>query len=68
MGGECGTRGREEAAVQGFGGKTKGKNHSEDRGVDGRTGLERIVGRFAWGCWSGFFWLRMGIYGGPTWS
>jgi hypothetical protein len=38
----------------------KGKRPLKDRGVDGRMGSERILGRLAggWG-WSGFIWLRI---------
>jgi hypothetical protein len=42
----------------------KERNHSEDRGVDGRIGSERILGRLAAGMWSGFNWLRIGTGGG----
>jgi len=51
MGGACGTRGRGEKSVQGFGGKArKERDHSEDQGVDGRMGSEWILGRLAGGC------------------
>jgi hypothetical protein len=39
---------------------TEERDHSEDRGVDGRMGLECILGRL----WSGFTWLRVGTGGG----
>jgi hypothetical protein len=45
-------------------GKPEGKNHLEDQGVDGRIGLDWILGRFAVGMWSGFTWLRIGTVGG----
>jgi hypothetical protein len=35
--------------VQGFGGKARRKEPSEDQGVDGRMGSEWILGRLAWG-------------------
>jgi hypothetical protein len=41
----------------------KEKDHSEDRGVDGRMGSEWIMGRLAGG-WSGFNCLRIGACGG----
>jgi hypothetical protein len=41
----------------------KEKDHSEDRGVDGRMGSEWILGRFA-GVWSGLNWLRIVTDGG----
>jgi hypothetical protein len=39
-----------------FVGKPKGKNHSEDQGVDGRMGSEWILGRLAW---RGVDWIRI---------
>jgi len=42
----------------------KERDHSEDRGVDGRMGSEWILGRLAGGVWSGFNWLRIGTGGG----
>jgi hypothetical protein len=43
-----GTKGRGEKIVQGFGGKTlKERGNSEDKGIDGRKGSERILGRLA---------------------
>jgi hypothetical protein len=44
-------------------GKPVEKDHSEDRGVDGRTGLEWILVRLAGAC-SGFSWLRIVTSGG----
>jgi hypothetical protein len=41
----------------------KQKDHSEDRGVDGRMGLEWILWRFSGGR-SGFSWLRIENVGG----
>jgi hypothetical protein len=37
----------------------KERDHSEDRGVDGRMGSEWILRRLAGG-WSEFSWLRIG--------
>jgi hypothetical protein len=42
----------------------KERGRSEDQGVDGRMGSECILGRLAWGVWSGFSWLRIGTGGG----
>jgi hypothetical protein len=39
----------------------KDRDHSENRGVDGRIGSKRIMEIFASGVWSGFTWLRVGI-------
>jgi hypothetical protein len=51
VGGACGTHGRGEKSVQGFGGEgPKERDNSEDRGVDGRKGLKWILGRLVVGC------------------
>jgi hypothetical protein len=42
----------------------KERDHSQDRGVDGKMGLEWILGRLVGGVWSGFTWLRIGTVGG----
>jgi hypothetical protein len=39
-------------------------DHLKDQGVDGRMGLEWILGRLAEGVWIGFTWLRIGTVGG----
>jgi hypothetical protein len=44
LGGTCGTHGREEC-TRFWWESTKEEDHSEDRGVDGRTGSEQILGR-----------------------
>jgi hypothetical protein len=38
----------------------KEKDHLEDQGVGGKMGSEWILGRLAWGVWTGFDWLRTG--------
>jgi hypothetical protein len=40
------------------------RDHSEDRGVDDRMGLEWILGRLAGAVYVGSSWLRIGIGGG----
>jgi hypothetical protein len=45
-------------------GKPEGKNHLEDQGVDGRMGSKWTLGSLVGGLWSGFTWLRIGIFGG----
>jgi hypothetical protein len=40
----------------------KERDHSEDRSVDRRMGLQLILGRLNGGC-SGFSWLRIGGVG-----
>jgi hypothetical protein len=56
--GACGTHGR------GGGGKPESKSHLKDQGVDGRMGLEWILGRLVGGVWNEFTWLRIEIVGG----
>jgi hypothetical protein len=44
MGGACGTCGRQESCIHGFGGeRTDGTNHLEDLGVDGKIMLKWIL-------------------------
>jgi hypothetical protein len=40
----CGTHERGEKIVQGFGGKPKERDHSEDQGVGGRMRSEWMLG------------------------
>jgi hypothetical protein len=55
MGGARVTLGRQQKNVQGFGASPKERDHSEDRGIDGRMGLELILGTLVGGGgWSGF--------------
>jgi hypothetical protein len=42
----------------------KGRDHSDDVGVDGRIILEWIIGKQDGKVWTGFSWLRIGISGG----
>jgi hypothetical protein len=44
-------------------GKPKGKDHLIDQGVDGRMGSKWTLGILVMGVWSGFMWLRVGIFG-----
>jgi hypothetical protein len=44
--------------------KPEGKNHLEDRGMDGRLGSKCILGRLGGRGWSVFTWLRIGTGGG----
>jgi hypothetical protein len=44
VGGACGTHGRGEKSIQGFGGKA----HLEDQGVGWKMGSEWFLGRLAW--------------------
>jgi hypothetical protein len=46
-------------------GNLKGRDHSEDIGVDGMIILKRILEEQGWKMWIGFIWLRIGTSGGP---
>jgi hypothetical protein len=39
-------------------------DHLEDQGIGGKMGSEWILGRLAWGVWTGIDWLRIGTVGG----
>jgi hypothetical protein len=45
-------------------GTPEGKKHLEDQSVDGRMGLEWILGRLVGGVYSGSSWLRIRANGG----
>jgi hypothetical protein len=64
MGGACGTHGRGEKLVQGFGGKARRKKPLERPSLrwegEIKMDLKEIVG----GVWSGFSWLTIGTAGG----
>jgi hypothetical protein len=48
---------------RGLVGRTEGKSHLKDQGVDGRIKMDlREIG--LGGVWSGFTWLRTGTVGG----
>jgi hypothetical protein len=51
--------GEERKVYKAFMGKPGERNHSEDRGVDGRLESEWILGRLAVGCGVDS-WLRIG--------
>jgi hypothetical protein len=43
----------------------KGREHSEDLGIDKRIILELILDKCGWNVWwIGFIWLRIGTSGG----
>jgi hypothetical protein len=42
----------------------KGRDHSEDLGIDGKIILEWILGKQGGEVWTGFIWLRIGTSGG----
>jgi hypothetical protein len=42
----------------------KGRDHSENLGVDGMIILEWILQKYDGNLWTGFIWLRIGTSGG----
>jgi hypothetical protein len=46
MGGTYSTHEKNEKYIQNFIGKSEGKNHSEDLGVDGKKILEWMLGKY----------------------
>jgi hypothetical protein len=60
VGGTFCTHGRVEKSTKFWWESQKERDLSEDRSVDGRMRLERILGRLAGGMWSGLIWLRVG--------
>jgi hypothetical protein len=64
VGRACGMHGRGEKRVQGFSGKARRKKllvRPRCRWEDGNKMDLREIG---WGVWSGFTWLRIGIFDG----
>jgi hypothetical protein len=55
--GACGTHGRGEQYVQGFGGKTAGKRPLGRPRLRGEYGIKMELKEIGWGVWSGFTWL-----------
>jgi hypothetical protein len=55
---------RREKCTSFFNKKPKERDHSEDRGVDGRMGTRMNLGEIGWGVWDGFIWLGIGAGGG----
>jgi hypothetical protein len=42
----------------------KGRDHSEDLGVDGRKILKLILGKQGWTVWIEIIWIRIGTVSG----
>jgi len=63
MGGACNTHERFEKWIKKFWSENlKGRNHSEDLGIDGKIILERILWKQIGKVWTGFIWVRIGTY------
>jgi hypothetical protein len=43
-----------------------GRDHLEDLGVDRKTTLERILGKYGGKVWTGCIWLMIGTTGGGS--
>jgi hypothetical protein len=64
MGGACSTYGKRRGVYKVLVGKTDGKNHLEDPGIDGRIILKWIFRKWDVGAWTGLIWVRIGTGGG----
>ena len=64
MGGACSTHGGQERCIQGFGGRSEGKNHLEDPGVDDRILLKCIFKKWDGEVCTGLICLRIGTGNG----
>ena len=64
LGGVCGTYWSRERYIQGFGGKTSGKDNLEDLDVNGKVILKWIIKKWTGEAWTGLNWLRIWTGGG----
>jgi hypothetical protein len=64
VGGACGTHGRGENSIQGFGGKAQRKEPLRRPRHRWEDGIEMDLREIGWGVWSGFTWLGIGIGSG----
>jgi hypothetical protein len=62
MGRACSTHGRDEKCIQNLSESLKGRDHSEDQGMDGKI-LEWIFRKQGGKVWAGCIWLRIGTNG-----
>jgi hypothetical protein len=65
MGEACSKHGEGRGAYRILVGRTKGRNHLEDPGIDGRIILKWTFKKWEEGVeWTGLIWLRIGTDGG----
>jgi hypothetical protein len=64
VGRACGTHGRGEKRVEGFGGKARRKKPLERPRRRWEDGIKMDLREIGWGVWSGFTWLKIGTAGG----
>jgi hypothetical protein len=64
VGRACGTHGRREKRVLGFGGKARRKRPLERPRRRWEDEIKMDLKEIGWGGWSGFIWLRIGTVGG----
>jgi hypothetical protein len=64
VGWACGTHGKGEKHVQGFGGKARRKRPLERQRCRWEYATKMGLREIGWGVWSGFTWLRIGTVGG----
>jgi len=62
----CGTQGRLERCIQGFGEELKERDHLEDLGLDGRIILKLVFKKWGGEAWTKLIWLRIGTGGGSS--
>jgi hypothetical protein len=67
VGRACGTYGRGEKRVQGFGGKARRKKNTWKPRLRWQDGVKIDLRQIGWGVRSGFTWLRIGTVGGLLW-
>jgi hypothetical protein len=44
--------------------RLRGRDHTEDLGLDGRIALKWILQKQDWRVWTGFIWLKIGTDNG----
>jgi len=60
MGWACGTYGRRERCVQGFGREIEGRNYLKDLGIDGMIILKWILEKLDGEAWTELLWCGVG--------